>query len=63
MIEDAISDASLMEESIREAFPAAWKAKPKTAGARKTHGQELAEKKKISTCSSYGQKGHWRGDN
>ena len=73
--EVAASDEGLAEESITEAFTAGWKAKAKTAAARKARGwsagkgpgtsstsKSLAEKKKISTCSSCGQKGHWKGD-
>ena len=71
MVFDAAS-----EREVYEAFAAGWKAKAKTAGARKARGwsmggsngsssssaKSLADKKRISTCSSCGQRGHWRGD-
>ena len=63
------------EQEVYEAFAAGWKAKAKTAGVRKARGwskgspgsssssgRSLADKKRISTCSSCGQRGHWKGD-
>ena len=63
------------EQEVYEAFAAGWKAKAKTAGVRKARGwskggsagssssaKSLADKKRISACSSCGQRGHWKGD-
>ena len=61
---------------LKEAFAAGWKAKQKTAEARKSRGwkpsgggsarpkkeKSWEQMKKGSTCSSCGMKGHWKGD-
>ena len=72
--EDDIAMEEATTEEVVEAFAAGWKAKAKTADGRKapsalgprspsaTSARSLAEKKKGSTCSSCGLRGHWRGD-
>eukprot|EP00435_Cladocopium_sp_Y103_P070035 s255_g34.t1 len=75
--EDEESDGELDEGELKEAFAAGWKAKQKTAEAKKSRGWKPAggagaknprkeknweQMKKSSTCSSCGMKGHWKGD-
>ena len=74
--EDIESEEELEEGELKEAFAAGWKAKQKTAEAKKNrgwknpgHGKHKKEKqgdwqamKKDSTCGSCGLIGHWKGD-
>ena len=65
------------EQALTEAFTAGWRAKQRTADARKSRGfkpegkgagkgggdrRTPEDRKKNSTCASCGEKGHWRGD-
>ena len=74
--EEEESEGELDEGELKEAFAAGWKAKQKTAEAKKTRGWKTTaggnqrpkkeknweQMKKSSTCSSCGMKGHWKGD-
>ena len=68
---------SMETDELKEIFAAGWKAKQKTAEARKNRGWKVTNaekgqggtggravdlKKKNSTCSSCGKMGHWKGD-
>ena len=75
-IEEVVSSAEEVdEEELKEVFAAGWKAKQKTAEVRKNRGwrkpdpkggrpsgQSTDARKKVTTCSSCGKMGHWRGD-
>jgi hypothetical protein len=65
------------EQALTEAFTAGWRAKQRTADARKSRGfkpkgkgagkgggdrRTPEDRKRNSTCASCGEKGHWRGD-
>ena len=72
---DPPSESELGEAHIREAFTAGWRAKAKVGKKGPWldcpinelcdacyRGRSLAEKKRISTCTSCGGRGRWKGD-
>ena len=67
------SEGEMDEEELKEVFAAGWKAKQKTSEVRKSRGWRPAAKsggkdqstdarKRVTTCSSCGLIGHWKGD-
>ena len=67
------SEGEIDEEELKEVFAAGWKAKQKTSEVRKSRGWRPAAKsggqdqstdarKRVTTCSSCGLVGHWKGD-
>ena len=76
--EDEDDFETMDQHALSEAFAAGWRAKNKTAEARKSRGYKQKgkgkgkgkpseqrnpeDRKKNSTCASCLQKGHWKGD-
>ena len=77
-VEEPEDEMDLADEDLKEAYAAGWKAKAKMSERKKTRGfsgggnrpkpsgpksgTSIDDMKKSSTCSSCGEKGHWKGD-
>ena len=77
-IEDYEEEMELADEELKEAYAAGWKAKAKMNEKKKSRGfsgggnkpratsqkpgGSIEDMKRGSTCSSCGEKGHWKGD-
>ena len=71
--EGSDGDHEEVQEELREAYTAGWKAKARMNDKKKSRGwsagpsqstlpPSVAQKKQASHCASCGQKGHWGGD-